>query len=161
MRVRNLALSCLPILLICLTFIPNVRAQTTTISNLQYPTEVMLQSGVTNPTTITFTVNYVDLPSGYSLVIGIIFSGTSNYVTGSVSSTPDSCGSMSGTKYANSAVCVTLPAAVSGTEIAVLSLQFNAAQQYTLEAIAGVAYQSNVVSHHKKPSFSQISIMRS
>ncbi len=42
----------------------------TTITNLQYPNQVVLQNGVAQAT-VTFTVSFSGLPSGYYLVIGI------------------------------------------------------------------------------------------
>src|SRR5208282_211063 len=143
MSVRNLVLSSLLILGVCVILLPNVRAQTTTITNLQYQSEVALQNGITNPITVTFTVNYADLSSGYYVVFGIS-SGTTEYATGSASSAPDSCLSLAGTKYDGRAVCVTLPSSISGTETATFSLYFNTAQQYSLEALAVMTYNSNL-----------------
>jgi len=118
---------------------------------------VALQNGITNPITVTFTVNYADLSSGYYVVFGIS-SGTTEYATGSASSAPDSCLSLAGTKYDGRAVCVTLPSSISGTETATFSLYFNTAQQYSLEALAVMTYNSNLVNGSTSTSPFTISV---
>ena len=141
MRARNIVLACLPIFLICLTIVPNVQAQTATISNLKHPTEAVLQNGVAEAT-VTFTVSYADLPPGDYLTFGVLNGGTSNYVTGSGSSAPDPCISLAGSAYANSAFCANTLSTSSGTESASFILRFNSTQQYNLNAFAGVVDKS-------------------
>lgn len=134
------------LLLICLTVAPNVQAQTTTLSNLQYPTQAVLQNGVAQ-VTVALTVGFSNLPSGYYLGFGIVDAGTSNYVTGSVTSTPDSCAPLTGTNYVNSALCATTPTSSSGTESASFTLTLTSARQYNLVAAAVVTDKSgNVIS---------------
>jgi len=111
------------ILIVLMIFIPNVQAQTTNITNLQYPRQAVGQ------VTVTFTVGYLDI-GGARLAFGIRDRGTSNWVKGSGTSTPDSC------QYANSALCWTKPPTSSGTEYASFSLTFDTTQEYALRAEA-------------------------
>jgi hypothetical protein len=142
--IRGSVLAYLIVLLISLTIAPNVQAQTTTITNLQYPNQAVLQNGVAQ-VTVTFTVSYAGLPSGDWLIFGILYSGTSTYVTGSGTSSPDHCFPSAGTPNAKLAVCVTAPISGSGTESGTFSLTFNSTQLYSLEAGAGMTSASGVL----------------
>ncbi len=136
MITQSTALMFLLVLLISLTFAPNVQAQTTSITNLQYPNQAVLQNGVAHAT-VTYTVSFSGLPSGDILAFGILYGGTTNYVTGSGTSTPDSPQPVfAGTRFANSAFIATPPASSFGTESVSFSLTFNAPQQPTLIAFA-------------------------
>ena len=131
---------------------------TTAITNLQYPTQAVLQNGVAQAT-VTFTLDYTGLPSGDFLALGILYQphGSGNYVTGSGTSTPDSCTSTAGTKYANSALCVATPSSSSGTESVSFNLTFNSTQQNALYLVAVMGDKSgNVVS--SATSFSDFTI---
>jgi len=120
--------------LVCLATLPqNVTAQTTTITNLQYPSQVALQNGIAQAT-VLFTVDFSGLPSGNYLIIGILFG--LNYATGSATSTPDACAPLTGTTYANTAACITSPHSNSGTESISFTLTFNLTQEYNLVAFA-------------------------
>ena len=110
-------------------------SQTTGMTNLQYPSQVVLQNGVAQAT-VTFTVRFSGLPSGNVLVLGILYEGTTNYVTGSATSTPDSCRSVDGDGYVNPATCViTTLTSSSGTESVSAVLTFNSTQQYSLAGL--------------------------
>jgi hypothetical protein len=97
----------LPILLICLATVPNVQANTgiTSILNLQYPSQAVLQNGVAQ-VTVTFTVYYSDYwnPQGF-LIFGVWSIAGASYVKGSAASTPYPCQSLTGTSLAGDAVC--------------------------------------------------------
>lgn len=139
---RNAALRFMPILLICLAIVPNAQAQTiTSITNLQYPSQVALQNGVAQMT-VTFTVyyNYYNI-QGY-LAFGILDVGSGKFVPGSGKSTPDPCQSLTGTNYVGTALCITKPGTSSGTESASFTLTFNSAQKYTLRATTYATDQS-------------------
>lgn len=107
MTFRNAALVFLPILLICLAIVPNVQANSgiTSITDLHYPSQATFQNGVAQ-VTVTFTVYYSDYwnPQG-SLLFGVWSIADASYVKGSASTTPYSCQSLAGTKYAGDAVC--------------------------------------------------------
>lgn len=102
------ALSVLLLVLICLTIIPNAQAQAsgiTSITNVQYASQAVLQNGVAQ-VTVAFAVyyNYYYNPQGY-LVFGIYDTRTSNLVKGSATATPSPCQSLIGTTFVDSAVC--------------------------------------------------------
>jgi hypothetical protein len=136
MTMRSIVLRCLPILLVCLSGIPSVQAQTTTITSFQYPSQIALQNGVALAT-VTFTATYDGLPPGYVLGFVIVHRGThvNDYASGSGTSAPDKCSPRSPT-YATSAVCATFPSSSSGTETISFSLTFNSTGQYALQAFA-------------------------
>ena len=117
-----------------------------TITNLQSPAHAVLKNGVAQAA-VTFTVGYSSLPSGFGVYAGVIYAGTTNYVTGSATSTPDSCQSMAGTSFGNLAVCSIMPSSSFGTESVSFSLTFNSTQQYALGADGAIVDKSgNIVS---------------
>jgi hypothetical protein len=119
---------------------------TTTITNLLYPSHAVLQNGVAQAT-VTLTVGYTGLPSGGFLSTEIV-DPTTKPVTGSGTSTPDPCQSLTGTSYASAAICIAIPASSSGTESIKFTLTFNSAQQYALAVAALIQDSSgnNVIS---------------
>jgi hypothetical protein len=118
-----------------------VQAQTTTITNLRYPGQAVLQNGVAQ-VAVSFTVGFSHVPYGYHLGFGIGYAGTTNYVKGSATSTPDSCFPMTGTIYVNTTFCAILTSlSNSGTESASFSLTFNSTGQYWLRAFAIITDQ--------------------
>jgi hypothetical protein len=137
----NAALKFMPILLICVAVVPNVQAQLgiTSIDNLQFPAEAVLQNGVAQ-VTVTFTV-YYNYFMGDRLFFGIYDTFTSNVLRGSAKATPVPCQPSA----ANAARCEAMPASKSGTESASFILTFNSAQQYALRAITGILDQSGNV----------------
>jgi len=129
------AVSVTILVLTCLTVLPNAQAQAagiTSIANVQYSSQAVMQNGIARAT-VVFTVyyNYYYNPQGY-LVFGIYDTSTSNLVKGSAAASPDPCQSLAGTSYADSAVCAIVPAMNSGTDSASMILTFNSAQQYNL-----------------------------
>ena len=143
MNARSIVVISLLILLICLTRVSNVQAQTLNISNLKYPAQVVLHNGVAQ-VTITFTVTYSSLAASGLLGFGPDFvnpDGSYSDVPGSGTTTPDSCTleSQSGTTYA---FCFVLPKSSSGTESGSFTFSLNSAQQYKFAAGA-MAYDAS------------------
>ena len=153
MRLSTAARVSLPILLACLLIVPNVQAQTTTMTDFQAPSRAILQpDGFTRTLTISYTVTFSGLPSGSILGMGILYEGTQNFVAGSVTSTPDPCQSMAGTAYSSSAACLTSPKSSSGTEYVSFQITLNSTQQlYSLRAgaamVTGGTYIDGSASH--------------
>ena len=122
-----------------------VNAQSTTISNLTYPPQIVLQNGMAQGI-VTFTVSYSDLPSGDALHIGIgLASGNTGPLDGSGTSTPDPClTSWGGQSWPGKALCAVAPSSSSGTESVTLTIKSPASpQQYTLELDAVMVDPSN------------------
>lgn len=133
------AVSVTLLVLTFLTLLPNAQAQAagiTSITNVQYSSQAVLQNGVAQ-VAVTFTVfyNYYYNPQGY-LIFAIRTSGTSTIVNGSATASPDPCQSLAGTIYANSALCAVVPAMNSGTDSASFILKFSSAQQYSLTIVS-------------------------
>lgn len=132
------AVSVVLLVLVCLAAIPNAQAQAsgiTSILDLQYPDQAVLQSGVAQ-VTVTFKV-YYNLyynPGGY-LVFGIYDTLSSNYVKGSAATMPNICQTVTGAQYANVALCAITPFTPSGSESALFTLTFNAAKGYDLSVV--------------------------
>jgi len=145
-RDRHVAI--LILLVACVLFpasLLKVNAQSTTISNLTYPLQVVLQNGVAQAI-VTFTVSYSDLPSGDALHIGIgLASGNTGPLDGSGTSTPDPClTSWGGQSWPGKALCAVAPSSSSGTESVTLTIKSPASpQQYTLELDAAMVDPSN------------------
>ena len=142
MTYRRIVLMLFLILLTGLTTALHVQAQTTSLSNLQYSNQAVLQNGVAQAT-VNFAVGYSGLPSGDSLVFGIADASTSNYTTGSATSTPDPCASLSGTKYGNSAACVLENLPSSGSESGTFLLSFTSPREYNLIAFVDMVDKSH------------------
>jgi len=133
------------LLVACVLFsasIHNVKAQTTTISNVTYPSQVVLQNGVAQAT-VTFTLGYSDLPSGDALFLELMLESPVPQnpqagVPGSVSSTPDPCPtSWNGKNWSGEIGCAYTPSASSGTESVTFTIKSPASpQQYTFEIVA-------------------------
>jgi len=133
------AFSVLLFVLILLNTIPNIQAQAagvTSITDVQYSSQAVLQNGVAQAT-VTFGVyyNYYYNPQGY-LVFGIYDGITSNLVKGSAAASPTPCQSLAGTSYGDSVVCALVPATTSGREFASFTLTFSSAGQYRLSIVS-------------------------
>lgn len=108
--------------------------ETTTIVDLHYPSQVVLQNGVAQAT-ITFTLSYSGLPPGDAILFGIYLnSGNPTLLDGSGASTPDACtSSWGGQSWPGKAACAVAPSSSSGTESATLTITSAASpQQYSL-----------------------------
>jgi hypothetical protein len=71
--------------------LPTVRAQTTSIINIHYPTSFV--SGSLNPFSITATIAYRNAGPNYSLIVGILNAGEvpTKIIPGLAASSPDRC----------------------------------------------------------------------
>ena len=88
MRIRRIIFLCL--MLISLASLPSVHAQTTSITELHYPTSAAASD--LNPISVTATVSYRDAKPGYTLVVAILNAGApSRIVPGITTSSPDQC----------------------------------------------------------------------
>jgi len=136
----RIVLLCLFLLGVSLTvLVPEVQAQTTSISNLQYPKSAMLGAGTNIK--VSFVVTYSGASRGSygygSLVAGVFDADTSGYATGTASSSSDSC--VSTPKYADSAVCGLYPSTASGSITFSFGLRFYSSKTYRLSAAAMLA----------------------
>jgi hypothetical protein len=118
--------------------IPSVQAQTTSITNLSYPTGPV-PSGEAK---VTFDVIYSGLSSSTGEILAaFVYDGEAkSYATGTGSSTPDQCFPLGATQFGDKAVCAWLLSSSSGTEHLTFKLQFSTHHKtYSLSAAAGVA----------------------
>lgn len=111
--------------------VPKVKAQSTTIVDLHYPSQIVLQNGVAQ-VTVTFVLAYGGLPSGDAIIISLGHADAT--VHGFGSSTPDPClTSWGGYNRAGWAECFVAPSLGSGTESVTLTMKEAAApQQYSM-----------------------------
>ena len=116
-------------------------AVTTTIVNSPQSASALLRNGVAQ-TTVNFTEGYANLPSGDIVFAGVRDVNSKGVATGSASSTPDQCLSLTGTSYANDAMCLMNPALGTGTEYITFTLTFTSTQQYNLAVVTGAEDQS-------------------
>ncbi len=82
------------ILLALLLNVPNVRAQTTTITGVTYTATALydIDTQTTNPPLVlNATVSYADAKAGYYLLVGVFNLDDGNLVSGLGSSSPQSC----------------------------------------------------------------------
>lgn len=116
--------------------IPEVRAQTTSISHLTYPTTPVTGSNVK----VSYDLSYSGLVAKNEILVAFVYdSGAKTYATGTGSSTPDTCIPFTGTDYADKAVCAWVLLQGSGTEHLTFYLQFSTHRQtYSLAAAAAV-----------------------
>jgi len=114
-----------------------VKAQTISISNLGYPSPVVLQNGIAQAA-VTFTLSYSVLPPGDAILVGLRFNNPPGNVDGSGSSTSDPClSSWDGSSYPGKASCFLAPSSSSGTESVTLTMKSAASpQQYSLNVNA-------------------------
>jgi hypothetical protein len=122
----------------CVSFIV-VPSPVTTISNLTYPSQVVLQNGIAQAT-LTFTLGYSSLPAGDAIISGAGGANSLSAVNGLGASTPDACTSSwsnLSALFAGKAVCVLTPGSASGSEAITLTLKFpSSPQQYSLTLFA-------------------------
>ncbi len=115
----------------------DVRAQTTTITNLSYPTG-SVSSGSAK---VTFDLSYYELSSskGEVLAAMILDQDSNSAAIGTASSTPDACSPI-GEQFSNKAVCGWILTSSSGTEHLTFNLKISTnIHTYNLAAAAGVA----------------------
>jgi len=100
--------------------LPKVKAQSTTIVDLHYPSQVVLQNGVAQAT-VTFVLAYGGLPPGDAIVLDL--SRGDKIVQGTCSSTPDpGLTSWGGFDKSGLAECFVAPGSGSGTESVTLTM---------------------------------------
>lgn len=88
----RLVLSCLLFIVVSLTVaVPKVHAQSTSISNLQNPSHVILGTPSASEIKVEYTVTYSGAGYGYNLAFYIWDVDRVSFATGSGTSTPDSC----------------------------------------------------------------------
>jgi ribosomal protein L40E len=121
---------------------PPVIAQTTSISNLQYPSKALLGSG--KDIVVTFTVTYSLGYSGFALAAGILDMDAGDYAAGTASSSPETCVSTSAT-LTGRAVCGFIPAAATGSTEFSFNLRFYGPGTYRLRVVAAMADYSGSV----------------
>jgi len=130
-------------ILVGLFMVPYVQAQTTSITVTQSPSQVMQQAnGLTQPVSGTFEMSYDGLPSGHFLIIIILYEDTHDLVTGTITSSPDPCipqTGLAGSSYAQSAFCVLVPGASSGSDSLSSTLTLNETGLVALGAVAAMA----------------------
>ncbi|MGD0175700.1 MAG: zinc ribbon domain-containing protein [Candidatus Bathyarchaeia archaeon] len=111
--------------------VPNVRAQSTSITNFQSPAHTLV-----GEVTVSFGVTY-SMGSGSYLGAVIWDRDANTFATGTGTSSPDSCLSKTGTQYANAASCpIGVPKSPIGTESFTFTLRLNSPKTYDLEALA-------------------------
>ncbi len=121
--------------------LPKVKAQSTTIVDLHYPSQVVLQNGVAQAA-VTFVLAYGGLPLGdvITFEVTLVPPPPGEFIPGSGSSTPDPClSSWAGINGAGYAVCFVPSGSSSGTESVALTIKSQASpQQYTVAVIASM-----------------------
>ncbi len=160
MQPRKL-LSCLLIgvVLVLVTFVPSVHAQTTSIKVLSSPPSVVLSSDGSARFDAAVQVSYAGLPlqtvtsNQYELLlVGLTYYGTATAPNGTAASNPDPCqlSSLAGAKLLTT--CLILPYSSSGTDTVLFhAIIYNATpQRYHFQALAAFVAlipQTNTVMH--------------
>jgi hypothetical protein len=121
------------VLVLAVTFstiaVPNVRAQSTSITNLQAPSTATVGTDVI----VTVAATYDLGSNGYAVGIGIFDLDASQWVSGAAQSSQNKCQPLTG-QAANHAFCLYLPASTSGSDVVTLDLIFSSVKTYRLRA---------------------------
>ncbi len=123
-----------------LSAVADVRAQTTSITNLSFPTAPVPGTSAR----VTFDLSYSGLTNSKTEVLAAFVLDTANptgnsFATGTGYSTPDRCLPLGGAEFSDKAVCAWFPSSSSGTEHLTFDLEFSTHRQtYNLAAGAGV-----------------------
>jgi hypothetical protein len=134
-------------MLIFLTLAPCAHAQqaappvVTNIGNLQYPSQISLQSGAA---TVTFSLNYTYLSEKLDYVVAWITDTGGTQLTGTSTSTPLDCMRnrdtsvfyLFATEYAGSLSCIVVPTSGSGTESFTFTIAYNSPGTHNLQVNA-------------------------
>jgi hypothetical protein len=145
MNSRSVAFASLIVLLTSLSYLlPLAQAQTTAISNFQYPSNVKLNQNGVAQATVTFTVKYSSHPSGSSIVIGVYDPKKANWAPGVHASAPDSCYEYS-VANSNKAICAIYASSGTGAgeEHVSFRLVFDSPGDYALTATASFTDSSS------------------
>lgn len=134
MRFLRSAAYVLLITLLAVSMTENVRAQSasTSVSNLNYPSRVLLGRGAT----VTFTVSYTKGYNGDWLGIAIFDNDATDYARGNAVASPTDCDSNAGTEYSNSAICGISTLKDSASIDVTFDLRFDTVKSYSLQAAA-------------------------
>ena len=108
---------------------PNVRAQTTSITNLQSPTNASTR----NLVTVTVAVTYDRASSGDYLGVLIVDETDVAPATGTAISSKNTCIINSGL-FINSAMCFVVLTSTSGSDIIRFNLRFSSVKTYKFDA---------------------------
>lgn len=116
-------------LTVVLVLTPLVRAQSTSVTSVQAPSEALLGSDVT----VTVALTYNAGTGGMYLLASIFDGDTNSYAKGTATSAQNTCGENTG-QFSNSAACgYGLPAG-SGSDVVTFHLEFDAPKTYNLGA---------------------------
>lgn len=131
---RSFFLLALLVLTVLIFSVPNVRAQTTSITTLQAPSVAFVGQSVT----VTVSIAYALGPQGYAVSVGI-FDLDAWWATGTASSAGNTCLS---TLHADDAYCGYVPTLPLGSDVVTFQLTFNSVKTYRLRASVEI-YNSN------------------
>jgi len=127
------------VLLICLSILPNARAnQFTQITNLSAPPHSPQQVASAQGVIVTFTLSYDNLTSNESLASAIITTQSNTPITGAAASNPDPC-LMTG----QNASCIVQPHSSAGVESMTFVIVLTSSQRYNLQAVVGFVDSSH------------------
>jgi hypothetical protein len=128
----RIVLLCLFLLVVSLTvLVPEVRAQTTSITNLHFPSRVILGTPAASEISVEYSVTFSGGRHGYSLAFAVWDSDKDDYAVGRGSSTPESC-----TTVDVNALCDIFNIKSSGQEQVRFALKLSLPGTYHLEAWA-------------------------
>ncbi len=109
--------------------VPIVRAQTTSVTNVQAPSHALVGKDVTVTVTVSFDLG----TNGYGFTAFIWDKDTHYYATGTASSLLYTC-VYQGAQYANTPYCVYHPTIASGSDVFTFELKFDSSRIYNLQA---------------------------
>jgi len=139
---RHCFLLSLLLLVACVYLVVPVYAQTISMSNLQYPSTILLNKQLT----VSYTVSYADANVGDYLVAGIFEPNTSGgwqFALGStLDSSPDNCRQVATSPYNGDAACEYTLSSLQGSETVSFSLTEDTIGTYQFNAFAGIEDQN-------------------
>jgi hypothetical protein len=149
----------------CICVIPNVGAQTTSVTIQSSPSHAILHSDGTAQVTVTAQVTYTGFtPPNFAamsipnvLIVVPYYYGTVVHMNGTASSTPDPCNSLLEIPGArNYAICDMTPFFSSGTDTVTFNLiVYNGqSQQYHMDLLSGIEFTSGGAYSNLSGSFS-------
>jgi len=112
--------------------VPVVRAQTTSITNLQAPSTAMVGTDVTVVVAATYNLG----SNGYAVSVGI-FDRDAWWAAGTAQSSQNTCHI-----YPNEALCGYIPKSASGSDVVTFHLQFSSVKTYRLRAAVELYYSN-------------------
>lgn len=112
--------------------VPNVIAQTTSITNLQAPSTATVGKDVTVVVAATYNLG----SNGYAVSVGI-FDRDAWWAPGTAQSSQNTCHI-----YPNEALCSYIPKSASGSDVVTFDLQFSSVKTYRLRAAVELYYSN-------------------